>query len=627
VLNLQLKRFEYDFMRDMQVKIHDRFEFSEQMDLARYINSPSPVVYNLFAVLVHGGDVHGGHYVAYINPKATPGSQWFKFDDDRVTKCAAKDAIEGNFGNDPVSTGTRAYRRFSSAYLLVYVRADDVSNVLADVALDTIPVHVREFFAQEKQEQERKLKLAEEERLHVRFRLVTPNDLVGLAVPEYGLPSYAIESDYTFGRVFRVPKTSPPRDVLTAAAEVLKAPVDSFSMWSFATTQRNGTRPVRRIDAKYLSKLQSAHDFCETSQRHVAFLAVPNSTPEDITLTIKLFDPESEELKIAGVLALSPRSRLVDVEPALRAMCGLPVDQPLRMSEEQPQKIVAAIDTRQTLDALELNPGDIVIVQPELPEGMLEKCRFQSPSELLKWMAERIVVDVRDSSAPDESIKTIELRDSLAYTDWTAIVAKELGIEDPSYLRFFYETSTGLVSIYHRTNPPLSYTFYNKKSVKKLFFERLGMPLSEYENRCRVKVTFLDEHVHEKETLEVVVPLQSTVEAVLKVVREHFQISAEERLRVMNLQYNYGRVRERLPQDILQADSHLRVEVCWCYLFLLLFSFSVSACFDPSVCFCISRSRSLSLSLDLCAWLECSQWRSACTPRSSRSKTAIKLSK
>jgi hypothetical protein len=35
VLQLQLKRFEYDFMRDTMVKINDRYEFPLQLDLDR----------------------------------------------------------------------------------------------------------------------------------------------------------------------------------------------------------------------------------------------------------------------------------------------------------------------------------------------------------------------------------------------------------------------------------------------------------------------------------------------------------------------------------------------------------------------------------------------------------------
>jgi hypothetical protein len=49
-------------------------------------------------VLVHSGGIHGGHYYAFIRPQL--GSQWFKFDDDRVTKETTKKAVEEQFGGE-----------------------------------------------------------------------------------------------------------------------------------------------------------------------------------------------------------------------------------------------------------------------------------------------------------------------------------------------------------------------------------------------------------------------------------------------------------------------------------------------------------------------------------------------
>jgi hypothetical protein len=52
----------------------------------------------LCSVLVHSGGIHGGHYYAFIRPQL--GSQWFKFDDDRVTKETTKKAVEEQFGGE-----------------------------------------------------------------------------------------------------------------------------------------------------------------------------------------------------------------------------------------------------------------------------------------------------------------------------------------------------------------------------------------------------------------------------------------------------------------------------------------------------------------------------------------------
>ena len=63
VLQLQLKRFEYDFQRDMNIKINDHYEFPEELDLdfdnrKIFSSEADPNVinrYRLHSVLVHSG--------------------------------------------------------------------------------------------------------------------------------------------------------------------------------------------------------------------------------------------------------------------------------------------------------------------------------------------------------------------------------------------------------------------------------------------------------------------------------------------------------------------------------------------------------------------------------------------
>jgi ubiquitin carboxyl-terminal hydrolase 7 len=86
---------------------------------------------------VHSGDVHGGHYYAYVRP--TTKMRWFKFDDERVTKARKKEVFEGNFGGDITRTVrnalgkpmTTTYPRSANAYMLLYIRDDGTHTRLA----------------------------------------------------------------------------------------------------------------------------------------------------------------------------------------------------------------------------------------------------------------------------------------------------------------------------------------------------------------------------------------------------------------------------------------------------------------------------------------------------------------
>ena len=113
VLQLQLKRFEFDLETMRMCKINSYFAFDTELDLAPFITKGGKtdaatgtevepeLMYHLYGVLVHSGSVHGGHYYSYIRPIPVDGedyqkSPWYKFDDETVLYYTSR--------NDPVMT-------------------------------------------------------------------------------------------------------------------------------------------------------------------------------------------------------------------------------------------------------------------------------------------------------------------------------------------------------------------------------------------------------------------------------------------------------------------------------------------------------------------------------------------
>jgi ubiquitin carboxyl-terminal hydrolase 7 len=152
VLHLQLKRFEYDMQRDAMVKINDRHEFPFEIDLDEFLDASAdrsqPWVYKLHGVLVHSGDLHGGHYFALIKPDRD--TRWLKFDDDRVTPVTDKEVLEENYGGEALNglsaalqrNQVRAMKRFTNAYMLVYIRESAINEVLAPFTPEDTPAHL-----------------------------------------------------------------------------------------------------------------------------------------------------------------------------------------------------------------------------------------------------------------------------------------------------------------------------------------------------------------------------------------------------------------------------------------------------------------------------------------------------
>ena len=156
VLHLQLKRFEYDVNRDAMMKVNDRYEFPEVFDASPYLSETAdksePYTYQLHGVLVHSGDFNAGHYYAFLRPTAE--NQFYKFDDDRVTRATLKESLEENFGGDYASkangnaqfrnpyTRTLSAKRSMSAYMLVYIRQSRVHDILQPFADSDTPIHL-----------------------------------------------------------------------------------------------------------------------------------------------------------------------------------------------------------------------------------------------------------------------------------------------------------------------------------------------------------------------------------------------------------------------------------------------------------------------------------------------------
>ena len=149
ILQLQLKRFEYNFERDMNVKVNDRFEFPTTLDLSPYLASSTPIdpadppFYHLHSVLVHSGSGHGGHYFSYIRPFFVgveyERGGWYKFDDETVVRATEEEATVGCYGGVPdrgggyLPLGRMSLASSANAYMLVYVRQSVVRMTVEDI--------------------------------------------------------------------------------------------------------------------------------------------------------------------------------------------------------------------------------------------------------------------------------------------------------------------------------------------------------------------------------------------------------------------------------------------------------------------------------------------------------------
>ena len=150
VLSFQLMRFQFDYESCEMKKLNTKFSFPETLIMSEGLQ------YVLHSVLVHSGNVNAGHYYAYVRPDGR--TDWFKFDDTEVRKVDSFTAIQNNFGgphfrdnlvdylhetSDDSNMSSQRDKVFS-AYMLTYVRADSLDEVLRGSEFSGLPQSVRE---------------------------------------------------------------------------------------------------------------------------------------------------------------------------------------------------------------------------------------------------------------------------------------------------------------------------------------------------------------------------------------------------------------------------------------------------------------------------------------------------
>ncbi|KAH9699314.1 ubiquitin carboxyl-terminal hydrolase 12 [Citrus sinensis] len=544
VLQLQLKRFEYDFMRDTMVKINDRYEFPLQLDLDRengkYLSPDADRsvrnLYTLHSVLVHSGGVHGGHYYAFIRP--TLSDQWYKFDDERVTKEDLKRALEEQYGGEEELPQTNPgfnntpfkFTKYSNAYMLVYIRESDKDKIICNVDEQDIAEHLR---------------------------VARDDDLL----EQIGKDIYFDLVDHDKVRSFRIQKQIPFNLFKEEVAKEFGVPVQFQRFWLWAKRQNHTYRPNRPLT--HLEETQTVGQLREVSNKvHNAELklflevergpdlrpiAPPEKTKEDILLFFKLYDPEKEELRYVGRLFVKSTGKPMEYLPKLNEMAGYAPDEEIDLYEEikfEPSVMCEPIEKRCTFRASQLEDGDIICFQKSTPIEGVGKFRYPEVPSFLDYVHNRQVVHFRSLEKPKEDDFCLEMSKLYTYDDVVERVAQQLGLDDPSKIRLTshncYSQQPKPQPIKYRGVDHLSdmLIHYNQTS-DVLYYEVLDIPLPELQCLKTLKVAFHHATKDEVSVHTIRLPKQSTVGDVINDLKTKVELSQPDaELRLLEVFYH-----------------------------------------------------------------------------------------
>ena len=532
VLMLHLKRFEYDFQRDLMYKINDRYEFPLEIDLGKYLSDDSEQkkednTYVLFSVLVHSGDVSGGHYYNFAKPYVNE-DRWFKFDDEKVYEVTEGLAVQDNYGGEVkkskkfwLATHSNSYyKKFTNAYMLLYIRKSQVSQMIAQVEVDEIPKHLEERFQKDRDERERKKKEKLEAAKYCNVKLCT-NQHLAKSIEKTG--SGLVEFDEVEPMKFLREGTF--SDLKNVIHEVYQIEPERQRFWRWQRRQNNTLRPDAVIkpsddDTPIEKKLlplrttQNSIDlylevantpFSDNGQEKIWF---PDTT-KYILLFVKEYDPQNQKLNFVGTMYARTDEQMVDVASRLKKLINAQEEDDIDMVEEIKPKMIETI-SHATIKEASLQSGDIITVQRVPPNFDPSTYAIPTSKHYYEYLNNRVSVDIRKLEEPTKNFITLELLKNMDYSAVTQALGHAINI-DGQLIR--------LTGHHPYTESPLESPFKASKmdltlkdmiqigqqqtnATKILYFEVLDEPIHNVENKKEIIVTWMNTKYQEQEKIK-----------------------------------------------------------------------------------------------------------------------------
>ncbi|KAL8284094.1 hypothetical protein RQP46_004843 [Phenoliferia psychrophenolica] len=532
VLHLQLKRFEYDFQRDQNIKINDRYEYPLEIDLEPYLDEKAdrsePYNYKLHGVLVHSGDVHGGHYFVHIKPSVD--GRWLRFDDDRVVPITDQEVLEDNFGGESLlPNGTNgqlhppptkpamkpgALKRFTNAYMLVYIRESKAAAVLEPISTEQVPEHLRTRLERERKDAEMKRRERDEQHLYLTTKVITNEtftshqgfDLATFddrAASQPDLPSYRVLKSQTF------------LDFRAEIAEKYKYAPQDVRLWVLVNRQNKTVRPDAPVtDQDPTLTMEAVRDKMASRQHDLklyleyidpavkAEWTAAHGTEPPIMVFVKNFDVAHQTLAGIGHFYVHRHMRVSDLAKMINERMRYPESTALKIYEEIKPNMIELMKMKATFLQSEIQDGDIVCFQVDMAEKEMQdldkQSMFTTPIQFYDFFLNRVMVTFKPKyEDPDPSHEfELMLSKKNTYDQMSQKVGEHLK-HDQYKLRFTQPNGQNGApkSIVRRSNnltvAELIQPSYMATTMNLLYYELLDVSIIELETKKSLKIVWV----------------------------------------------------------------------------------------------------------------------------------------
>lgn len=612
VLHLHLKRFEYDLNTYAMQKVNDYYEFPENFDAAPYLSDDADKEagweYVLHGVLVHSGDLNAGHYYAFLKPEKD--GEFFKFDDDRVTKATKREAMDDNFGGEYIIPAnhdggrnqlsrTLPTKRSMNAYMLVYHRKSKIDEILVPVTEADVPEHLPKRFEEERLAREQRKKDKEEQHLYIWVRAITSQQF--RAHQGFDLASWDDKDAHQDSQpiVFRFKKASKIRELVEHLAQGQSCSPEQLRLWVMVNRQNKTVRPdqplldldktVEEMAMKHSTKGSDFRIWVEYTEnvKDAVFNKEHNPNPW-IVVFLKYYDPLNQSLMGVRHAYMRRTDKVQEILPIINDIMGWSPKTELMLFEEIKPTMIEPIKVKQSFQQAEIQDGDIICFQKVPTEKELEVIKDKrlprDAKDFYDMLVNLIAIRFIPKSGQAEVYKDfiLPLSKKNLYDEVAEKVASHISVP-PTHIRF-----TTINASNSAPRPPIkrspaltlsqmvSPQYYSTTQIahNQLYYEVLDMSLAELETKRLIKFTWLPEGITKEEPVETLVPKSGSMADIIPHIQKRFNITDDmvNRIRFFTahvgkfhkdlaLQYSVAGIQdynqlycEMVPEEEIEAD-------------------------------------------------------------------------
>ncbi|KAH7923859.1 cysteine proteinase [Leucogyrophana mollusca] len=540
VLHLQLKRFEYDIQRDAMVKINDRHEFPYEIDLNEFLDEDADRsqswVYKLHGVLVHSGDLNAGHYFALIKPDRD--TRWLKFDDDRVTPVTDREVLEENYGGEALNgipppmqrNQVRAMKRYTNAYMLVYVRESAIDEYLAPFKEEDTPPHLKRRLDEERLQVEAKKREREEQHLFLTAKVITDDTFAhhegfDLATfDEKNWPPSELPS-------FRVLKQETYSTFKSRVANHFNLPESKIRLWVMVNRQNKTVRPDTHIpeNEPTLTVEVIRNNMAARQNDLRLYLDVipdpnkPEPAPGAIMIFIKHFDTSKQTLFGIGKVYVARNCKVSDLHLLINERMRWTPGTPLKLYEEIKPGMIELMKQKLTFAQSEIQDGDVICFQVEHSDKEIHDLESQglysNPIQFYDFLQNRVMIIFRPKfEEPDHDHPEFSLILSKKHNyDIMSQKAGEFLRHDPIKLRFTTTHATNgspksvLKRSLNQSIAEIMVPSYINPTTTVILYEKLDVSIVELETKRSLKIIWTGIHNREEASHPFLLPKTSMI--------------------------------------------------------------------------------------------------------------------